>query len=499
MPQASFYHWRRKLREESGFAEVRVAPDRPASAAKSSMGVSAQQITRIGNCRKFLALGGHDGFFFVDGEFAEGVYMHQTVGNIEASIAESSRRFPKPMGIVLAMKNATDRGYDPLDTSWTNMGQGQPEVGPINGAPARHSLLGMESHYTDDSYGPLQGAYDLRRAVADHYNRLYRKKKRIKYTPENVAITAGGRLALARIIGAMAQRRVGFVNPDYAAFGGILSLFGKITPVPITSTYDTGFKIVMRDFLNQLSGRSVEALLLSNPCNPTGTVVGKSDLSALVSFASESDTMVILDEYYSPYVYNGNGALSAASIVEDVEDTPLVIVDGLTKSFRLPGWRIGWIVGPRTVIQNIVAVGSQLDGGAPSFMQRAATAVLAPEYADRDLAATRACFGNKRDFCLNVLQEDVGVEFPYKNDGTIYLFGAVGHLPPPLNTGLGFFESALKHQVITVPGEYFDLNEVLGVSSGQSALKSFVRFSFGPSWSALNQGIDRLREMVASI
>jgi aspartate/methionine/tyrosine aminotransferase len=177
----------------------------------------------------------------------------------------------------------------------------------------------------------------------------------------------------------------------------------------------------------------------------------------------------------------------------------VVIFDGLTKCFRYPGWRLGWVLAPRPVITALTAAGSFIDGGPSRPMQRLALQALEPARADQETAAVRSVFAEKRRLTLSRLGE-MGVEFPTRpKDGgaTFYLFGSVAKLPAPLNTGLGFMREAFKHRVLTVPGEFFDVNPGRA-RTGPSPLESFVRFSFGPPMNNLRPGLDRLEEMIAA-
>ena len=127
-------------------------------------------------------------------------------------------------------------------------------------------------------------------------------------------------------------------------------------------------------------------------------------------------------------------------------------------------------------------------------MQRAALAVLEPARADQETRAVQKVFAQKQRLTINRLTE-IGVEFPGNPEGTFYAFGSVAKLPPPLNTGIGFMRAAFRSRVLTVPGEYFDVNPHKK-RRGESPLEGFVRFSFGPSRENLEAGLTRLAEMV---
>ncbi|MCC6659616.1 MAG: pyridoxal phosphate-dependent aminotransferase [Phycisphaerales bacterium] len=400
------------------------------------------------------------------------------------------------MGVIRVNNEAMKVGWRMGDPDWTNLGQGQPEVGEIPGAPARLSRIDLAP--TDHAYGPVEGLPELRQAVADHYNRLFRHGKASRYTPDNVAIAAGGRLALSRIGSALNTGRLGYFTPDYTAYEDMMTTFQRIDPAWIELRPEAGFRITPGALEDRVVSGGIGALLISNPCNPTGVVIEGDELGQWVAMARRRNCTLLMDEFYSHYVFTGGragaGPVSAAAFVEDVDRDPVVIVDGLTKCYRYPGWRVGWVLAPREVIRTMTAAGSFLDGGPGRPIQRAALEVLRPERADRETGAVRAYFAEKQHLTVTRLRE-LGVEFPAEPRGTFYAWGSVAKLPAPLNDGVGFMKEGFTHRVLTVPGEYFDVNPNRS-RPGASPLARFVRFSFGPPMDNLRAGLDRLAAMV---
>jgi aspartate/methionine/tyrosine aminotransferase len=275
-----------------------------------------------------------------------------------------------------------------------------------------------------------------------------------------------------------------------------MSSFTRIRPVLIELSAADGFRIDPALLEQRVKKDHLRSLLISNPCNPTGVVISGTELEAWVCLARKHRVTLLMDEFYSHFIYKPGhaGGVSAAAHVEDVNDDPVLLIDGLTKCFRYPGWRSGWIVGPRDVIKTLTAAGSFLDGGPSRPIQRAAIQVLQPARADQETSALRAHFGEKQRLTISRLR-DMGVEFPGRPEGTFYAWGSVAKLPAPLNTGEGFMREGFKHRVMTVPGEFFDVNPGRG-RSGPSPLRTMVRFSFGPPKDNLEAGLDRLGEMV---
>jgi aspartate/methionine/tyrosine aminotransferase len=388
-------------------------------------------------------------------------------------------------------------GFTPGDPSWANLGQGQPETDDLPGAPPRVQSVAVD--VADQEYAPIPGIWELREAIADLYNALYRRGMPSRYTAENVSVSGGGRAALTRLAASLGHVNLGHFLPDYTAYEELLDIFKAFTSIPILLEGDRGYAFDANDLRREIEGRGLAALLLSNPCNPTGKHVRGEELARWVDVARELDCTLLLDEFYSHYVWAAPpDALpleSAARYVEDVDRDPVVIMDGLTKNWRYPGWRVTWTVGPRSVIEAVSSAGSFLDGGGSRPLQRAAIPLLTEEHTAKETLAIHRAFREKRNFLLNGL-ERAGVRFDGLPEGTFYVWGNVAALPPPLNEGMGFFRAGLERKVITVPGEFFDINPGKRRSGARSRFRSYVRFSFGPGMTVLASALERIQALV---
>lgn len=170
------------------------------------------------------------------------------------------------MGVIRVNNEAMKAGWRMGDPNWSNLGQGQPEVGVMAGAPPRFDTLKIE--LGDHAYGPVEGVPELREAVAAHYNRLYRKGMKSQYTAENVAIASGGRLALSRIGATLDNNRLGYFTPDYTAYEDLMTTFTRIDPFRIELKPEDGFRIAPPDLERLVVDHDLGALLISNPLQP---------------------------------------------------------------------------------------------------------------------------------------------------------------------------------------------------------------------------------------
>jgi N-succinyldiaminopimelate aminotransferase len=401
-------------------------------------------------------------------------------------------------GVIYVTTEAQKLGFSPGDAEWCNLGQGQPETGDIPGAPAR--VKHVEVALDDQDYAPVAGLWELREAIAALYNGLYRRGMRSQYSAENVCVSGGGRAALTRAAASLGHVNLGHFLPDYTAYEELLDIFKAFTAIPILLEGERGYAFGADDLRREILGRGFSAILMSNPCNPTGKLVEGEELARWVATARELDCTLLLDEFYSHYIYrSAPGHLpveSAARYVEDVERDPIVVFDGFTKNWRYPGWRVTWALAPKDVVEALSSAGSFLDGGGSKPLQRAAVPLLAEDHVVAETRAIQATFRAKRDYLLSQL-ERLGVRVDRAPEGTFYVWGSVDRLPGPLHDGMGFFRAALDEKVIVVPGEFFDVNPGKRRHGRASRFKSYVRFSFGPAMSVMEKAVERFERMIA--
>jgi aspartate/methionine/tyrosine aminotransferase len=421
------------------------------------------------------------------------------MSTIDAPPLTSAFRPVPKTGVIYVTSEASRRGYQPGSADWCNLGQGQPDTGILPGAPPR--LEAVTIHGDDQEYAPVAGLWELREQVASFYNQIYRRGMPSQYSAENVAICGGGRTSLTRCAAALGQVNLGHFLPDYTAYEELLDVFRLFSPIPILLEPERGYEFTAADLRREIMGRGLLAILASNPCNPTGKLVAGHELADWLGVARELDCCLLFDEFYSHYVWRTparepEAMVSAARYVEDVDRDPVVIFDGLTKNWRYPGWRTTWTLGPKSVIDAVTSAGSFLDGGGAKPLQRAALELVTPAHARAETAALQAEFGKKRDFMLRRVKQ-LGMTIDREPEGTFYVWAKLDQLPPSIADGMSFFRAALEHKIITVPGEFFDVNPGKRRAGRVSRFRKHVRLSFGPAADVLERAMDRLATMVA--
>lgn len=405
---------------------------------------------------------------------------------------------PGSTGVIYCTDRAIANGFSYANChAWSNLGQGAPEVGPIPNAPDRPTTINMQMDELE--YAPTTGVKALREAVAKMYNDTYRKGMSSQYTYENVCIVPGGRAGISRVAAVVGDVYLGFQVPDYTAYAQSLEVFRRLVPIPTALEAENDYKLDLKQVKRDIANQGLSVLLASNPRNPTGQLIQGEELKDLVAL-SKNKTTLILDEFYAWYIYHQNNedmgkSVSAAAYVEDINEDPVVIIDGLTKNWRLPGWRVCWILGPKNLVSALSQSGSFLDGGANHPLQIAAIPLLKPEHVAQERLALQVHFKQKRDHVLKRL-ERMGLKVHVIPQATFYIWLDLEKLPDPLNNGLTFFEELLKEQTIVVPGIFFEINPAHRRDLFRSPCHHFVRISFGPPLPELDKGLDAMERVL---
>ncbi|KAF2753976.1 class I/II aminotransferas-like protein [Pseudovirgaria hyperparasitica] len=420
-------------------------------------------------------------------QFRDAHEGHKPHAGLDASRAST--------GVVWTSERAYEHGFAENPAAWSNLGQGAPEVeDEIDGTFVRPHKIDVTM--TGREYGPTAGIRPLREAVANLYNEHHRQGKESKYTWENVCIVPGGRAGLIRIAAVLGNTYLGFFIPDYTAYNEMLSLFRNIAAIPIPLSRDDGYHIHPDKIAEEIA-RGTSVILTSNPRNPTGQMITNPELAQIQDICRDRATLV-MDEFYCGYNYTtecDGTVISAAENVEDVDEDDVLIIDGMTKRFRLPGWRVAWVIGPKEFIKAIGSCGSYLDGGCNVPFQEAAIPMLEPHKVRHEMRALQTHFKTKRDYVVGRL-EAMGFSLGYCPNSTFYLWLDLSELPIEINDGLNFFQALLAEKTIVVPGIFFDLNPSKRRDLFDSPCHHFVRISYGPRMDNLVKGMDAIERVL---
>jgi aspartate/methionine/tyrosine aminotransferase len=349
--------------------------------------------------------------------------------------------------------------------------RGQPDTPtpPHIVAAAERALRAGRTGYPDN-----QGEPALRRAVAD---RLARDHGLIYDPDREILVTDGATLGLATALAVLVEPGSAVLLPDpiYDAYHGPIGLWGGV-PLAVPAAVRQRRFTLERAALERAYRPEARALLINTPWNPVGTVLTRAELADVVSFAAAHNLFVISDEIYESLVYDGCRHVAPATLGPEAR-ARTVLVNSLSKTYAMTGWRVGYCAGPAELIAAMALVLQQSSRGPATFVQDAATAALTSDQA----CVTRmaAEFQARRDLVLERLGGLPGVE-PLPPEGGLFVMLDI--------RGLGRDSDSVRRWLLQDHGVV-----VLHGAAYGPAGEGTLRVSFAAGGATLERGLDRLR------
>jgi aspartate aminotransferase len=327
-------------------------------------------------------------------------------------------------------------------------------------------------------YTAGSGIPALRSAVAEEYRRRYGAP----WSAAESVITVGGKAALFELALAVFEegQEVILPSPCWVSLPEQIRFAGA-HPVEVPTSWTDGFRIHAGPILDAITDRT-RAILINSPCNPTGGVISAEDLRAVVAGAAERGLLVISDETYDRFVYDGVAHASAASLAAEFPET-VALVGSFSKTYAMTGWRVGFLLGPPAVVRAVEIIQSHATSNPTSFAMVGALEALL--HAEGDIAGMVAEYQARRDLLVPRLDRLPGFDCR-PPDGAFYAFPRVSDAYRPGRQGSVAFSEFLleKARVAVVPGAAFGADD-------------HIRLSFACSRAALAEGLERMAEVLA--
>ena len=365
-------------------------------------------------------------------------------------------------------KRLKAEGYDVCDFS-----VGEPDfVTPAHIREAAKAALDAGK----TKYAPTAGLPELRDRIAAKLS----IDNGLSYASDQILVTTGGKQALYNSLMAILNPgdEVVIPAPYWVTYPEIVKLAGA-TPVPLPTTAAADFKVSAQQLADAITPRT-RAMILNSPANPTGTVYTRAELTALAEVVIDHELIVVADEIYEKLIYNGETHVSLASLDPRLEAQTLTC-NGFSKAYAATGWRLGYVAGPKAVIQAAKAIQSHSTSGANTFAQYGAiTALTGPQEA---IAQMRDTFRTRRDLIVAEVRSIPGIRCR-EPQGAFYVF------PDISATGLDsltFCERLLERKhVAAVPGVAFGAD-------------AHIRLSYATDLATIRRGVARLKDFVTSL
>lgn len=331
-------------------------------------------------------------------------------------------------------------------------------------------------------YSPSAGLPELREAVATKSMR----DTGLEVSPSQVVITNGGKQAIFETFAALLDPgdEVLVPSPYWVSYPEGIRLAGGVM-VTVPSDISTGFKVGIDELEAALTDRT-KVLLFVSPSNPTGAVYSPDEVKAVGEWALENGLWVVTDEIYEHLVYGDNRFASIPVEVPDIADQ-CVVINGVSKTYAMTGWRVGWLIGPDPLAKAVTNLQSHLTSNVNNVAQRAALAAVAGPL--EAVAVMREAFDRRRMMMHALLNKIPGVSC-LEPGGAFYAFPEMSGITAvgdrKVNSTLDLADALLDiAQVAIVPGEAF-------------GAPGYARFSFALGDEDLERGLNRIADVVSS-
>ena len=358
-------------------------------------------------------------------------------------------------------------------------GAGEPDFDtPVHIKQA--AIAAIEAGFT--KYTPASGTMTLKEAICAKF----KKDNDLDYAPANIVISNGAKHSLVNVFQAICNPgdEVIIPAPFWVSYPEMVKLADGV-PVIVYTTEEQGFKFTV-DQIRQAVTAKTKAIVLNSPSNPTGMVYTREELAELADLAVEKGFYVVSDEIYEKLIYDGKTHVSIASINEKIK-AQTIIVNGVSKTYAMTGWRIGYTASAPEIAKIMSNVQSHATSNPNSIAQKAAEAAIS---GPQDMVATMvAAFASRRDYMVKRINSMPGLSCVNPN-GAFYVMMNISQLMGKELAGLKIqssddFANVLleKANVALVPGSGFGID-------------THVRLSYATSQENITKGLDRIEQFL---
>ena len=349
-----------------------------------------------------------------------------------------------------------------------HLGGGEPKCkAPIDALlTASAALNSGEIRYT-----PPDGIPSLKKAIIRYTEEYYNRK----VEPENVLASGGAKQAIMVALQAVLnpQEEVLFPAPYWVSYPDMARLCQAI-PVPVLPEDGTFYPRIQD--IERKTGSYTKAVIVNSPNNPSGAVYSQEFIADVVDFCERKDIYLIMDDIYHRLIFDNRKPVNAYEFAKDkTENSKLIIVNGISKQYAMTGFRIGWAVANKQLIEAMKNIQGHQTSGPSVLLQKAAVGAL--NGIQSSVEALRMTLENNRNVLVDYLNSFEGVKVT-KPDGTFYCFADFSVYEKDSVKLSNFLID--KVQVLTVPGKEFGLD-------------GYLRLSYCGSIKEIKEGIERMK------
>lgn len=334
-------------------------------------------------------------------------------------------------------------------------------------------------------YTAVDGIQELKDAIINKFQR----QNGLTYERKQIIVSCGGKHTIYNIAQALFNNgdEVIIPSPYWVSYPDIV-LLADATPVIVTTQEKNEFKILPEELREVITAKT-KAIILNSPSNPTGTVYTAEELRKIAEIAVEKKLIVISDEIYEEFVYDGLTFTSIASLGKEIKDLTIV-VNGVSKAYSMTGWRIGYAGGPQEITSAMSKIQSQSTSNPTSIAQKASVEALTNSYDAVNTMVEE--FNRRRKYMVERLNSINGVSC-LNPMGAFYAFPRVSSLyqkrfnGKKIQDSTGFADFLLDvARVAVVPGLAFGDD-------------NHIRLSYATSFKNIKNGLDRIEEAIKQL
>jgi aspartate aminotransferase len=335
-------------------------------------------------------------------------------------------------------------------------------------------------------YTPAAGTPALRQAVCDKL----KKDNGLDYEPAQIVISNGAKHSLMNTFMAILNEgdEVIIPAPFWLSYSEMVRIAGGV-PVIIYTKKENQF-MMTKEELEQAYTEKTKAIVLTSPSNPTGQVMSKDDLQMIADFAVAHDLFVLSDEIYEKLIYDEDKQhISIASLGKEIYDRTIVI-NGVSKSYAMTGWRIGYTAAPLAVSKLMASLQSHMASNPNSIAQAATVAALnGPQDCVAEMLVE---FKKRRDYIFE-REEVIPMLSALKPQGAFYLFVDVS------GTYGKSYEGAVINSAADFATILLDQKYVAVVPCAHFGMPDYIRLSYATSMEIIKEGMDRIEALVKDL
>jgi aspartate aminotransferase len=320
----------------------------------------------------------------------------------------------------------------------------------------------------ETKYQPTAGSYELREEIC----KKFEQENSIKAGVDDILVTAGGKFAVYLAFQAVLQKgdQVMLLDPAWVTYEPAAKMAGADV-VRIPTDAAQGFQPDL-EAIHKAMNRAVKVLVVNSPCNPTGALFEKSAIRELARITRETETLLLSDEVYEYQVYNGE-FYSPASEFDHV-----ITVNAFSKSHAMTGWRLGYVTGPRGVLDGMTKIYQHSTSCVTAFAQNGAIEALKSDVSRQAAKDMTQGYRERRAVMLKLIDASEVFELKVAPQGAFYCFPSYSLDMPSVDLAKALLEEV---HVATVPGGAFG-----------ACGEGFLRLSYATSTELIQEGFERM-------